>query len=321
MSELVSKKIALVIPAYRVAKLLPDVVASVPALVGRIFVVDDGCPEQSGKVLQSVTNDSRVAVLFHPINQGVGAAVVTGYRAALTWGADIVVRIDGDGQMDTSQMERFVHLLQSGRADFVKGNRFFEIASLSEMPTIRLIGNTVLSFAAKAMSGYWNVMDPTNGYSAIDSRVLRKLPLESLEKRYFFESDLLFHLALLRAVIAEIPVKSVYGDEQSSLSIVHCGVTFPLKYIARFLKRIFYNYFLRDFNVFSLELLLGIVLVVFGTIFGGIHWYRSIVENTPATTGTIMVAALPIILGFQLLVSAVSFDVGNFPKTPISDSY
>jgi glycosyltransferase involved in cell wall biosynthesis len=315
---MLSPRVALVIPAYRVRELLPKVVRAVPPIVGRIFVIDDACPEASGKHLISLALDSRVEVLFHEENCGVGAAVMTGYRSAIDWGAEYVVRIDGDNQMNPSHIEEFIRILASGQADYVKGNRFFYLQVLAAMPMLRLIGNIILSFVAKGMSGYWNIMDPTNGFTAANVRLLEQLPFEKLAKRYFFESDVLYHLALLRAVVADVPVAVRYEDETSSLNILHVAITFPFKYLWRTCKRIFFNYFLRDFNVFSLLFVAGVCLLLFGTIFGSIHWYQGVVSGIPATTGTVMVAALPVILGFQLLLSALLYDTTNVPKNPIS---
>lgn len=314
-------KVALVIPAYRVSDALPRIIGSIPNTVNRIFVVDDGCPDSSGKILQEQCQDSRLEVLFHEENQGVGKAVVTGYKAALRWGAHIIVRIDGDGQMDTSQINRFIEVLAQEKADFVKGNRFFNLRGLKGMPSCRLIGNTILSFAAKAMSGYWNIMDPTNGFTAIDVRALRQLPLDQLEPRYFFESDFLYQLSLLRARVVEVAMVSRYGPERSNLSLRHSLLTFPSKYVVRLLKRIFYNYYLRDFNAFSIQLILGGCLLLFGCIFGGIHWYANHTAGVQTPTGTILLAALPVILGFQALLAAISFDVLNVPQRPISEDF
>jgi hypothetical protein len=185
------------------------------------------------------------------------------------------------------------------------------------MPAVRVFGNSVVSFVSKASSGYWNLMDPANGFTAIHADVLRLLPLDKLDRRFFFECDMLFRLNLARAVVREVPMDSVYGDEKSNLRIGHVALRFPLKYLTRFLKRIFLNYFLRDFNVASLQLVIGTILMAFGGVFGGMRWARSIEQGVPATTGTVMLAALPVILGFQMLLGAVSLDVMSVPETPV----
>ncbi len=309
--------VAVVIPCFRVARQILTVIAAVGPEVTRIYVVDDRCPEGSGRRVQAECTDPRVRVLFHETNQGVGGAVISGYQAAMADAADIVVKIDGDGQMDPRLLPRFIAPLLDGRADYTKGNRFYHLESLSGMPTIRLFGNAILSFLSKIASGYWDLMDPSNGYTAIRGEVLRQLPLAKLDRRYFFESDMLFRLGTLRAVVADIAMNARYQDETSSLRIARVLREFPLKYLRSFAKRLFYVYFLRDFNACSVQLLLGSALAAFGFCFGAFEWSRSIASGVTATDGTVMLAALPIILGVQFLLAAASFDTANIPRQPI----
>lgn len=310
-------QIAVVIPCFRTKRQILSVISKIGGDVSRIYVVDDCCPEGSGKVVEEKIRDHRVKVIFHETNQGVGGAMITGYRAALADGMDIVVKIDGDGQMDPTLVSLFASPIADGSADYVTGNRFFDLESLKGMPSLRLFGNTILSFLNKFVSGYWNLMDPTNGLTAVHSGVLRLLPLDKLDKRYFFESDMLFRLNTLRAVVAQIPMTARYGDEKSSLHVGRVILQFPRRYVVRFLKRIFYNYLLRDFNAGSVELFLGLFLFAAGVGFGLRHWYLSGLTGMPATTGTVMLAALPVIFGFQLLMGFLSYDVANVPKEPI----
>lgn len=310
-------KIAVVIPSYRVRARILGVLAGMPADVDRIYVVDDACPQGSGARVTEECADPRVQVVTHEVNQGVGGATLTGYRAALADGAEIIVKLDGDGQMDPRLIPELVWPIRNAAADYTKGNRFFTVDALRAMPAIRVFGNSIVSFVSKASSGYWKLMDPANGFTAIHADVLRLLPLDKIDRRFFFESDMLFRLNIARAVVQEVPMEAVYADEQSNLRIGQVVLRFPPKYLQRFLKRIFLNYFLRDFNVGSLQLVIGSLLLAFGTVFGGIRWYQSIQLGVPATTGTVMVAALPVILGFQLLLAAVSLDVMSVPRTPV----
>ena len=257
-------------------------------------------------------------MLFHEKNQGVGGAMCTGYAQALKSDAQIVVKIDGDGQMNPSLINRFVKPILNGSADYTKGNRFFNLTTLLRMPTVRLIGNSGLSLINKVTSGYWNIIDPTNGYTAIHRTALSMLPLDKLERRYFFESDVLFRLGTIRAVVLDIPMDAVYQDEESSLNIKRVLVTFPPKYAARFLKRIIYSYFLRDVNPGSVALVLGMILLFAGGSFGAYQWMESAAQHRISPTGTVMLAVLPIVFGFQLLLSAVNYDLKNYPETPLS---
>ncbi|MEY2928224.1 MAG: hypothetical protein RL367_2701 [Pseudomonadota bacterium] len=312
--------IAVVIPCFRVSKQVLDVIAKIGPEVRLIFAVDDCCPEKSGHLIAESCDDPRLSVLYHDANKGVGGAVMTGYRAALAAGADVIVKVDGDGQMDPALVPVIARPVLDGRADYAKGNRFHSVWNVRSMPGIRLFGNAVLSFLTKLSSGYWSIFDPTNGYTAIHAEALRQLELANVNERYFFESDMLINLGNIRAVVADVPMAAKYGDEQSSLKIGQVIGQFLTKNLRELTKRIFYTYFLRDFNMASAQLLMGSLLFGFGSIFGAIHWFESMSSGAPATTGTVMIATLPIILGFQLLLGFLGFDMANEPKQPLQPS-
>lgn len=309
--------IAVVIPSYKVKNHILKVISEIGSEVSKIIVVDDCCPEKTGEFVKQNCKDERITVLFHEKNQGVGGATITGYKEAIKLNAEIVVKLDGDGQMNPRLISKFCAPIFNGEADYTKGNRFFNLDSLRSMPQIRLIGNGILSFVNKVTSGYWNVMDPTNGYTAIHGKVLKLLSFEKIDKRYFFESDMLFRLYTIRAVVRDVPIDSHYGDENSSLRVSKIAFEFPPKYLKRFLKRIFYNYYLRDFNPASFQLVIGNILILMGALFGFVKWKHGIDVGVPATSGTVMVAALPIILGSQMLLFAINFDMQNFPRHAI----
>ncbi len=310
--------LAVVIPCYRVGNQVAGVLKAIGPEVRRIYCVDDGCPEQSRLVVEkAAVEDARIRCLVHERNMGVGAAVVTGYKQALKDGADVIVKLDGDGQMDPAKIVKLVEPILRGEADYVKGNRFFHLEGLKSMPLLRLIGNAGLSFLAKMSTGYWELFDPTNGYTAIHASVVRELPLDKLSHRYFFESDVLFRLNILRAVVAEVPMDACYADETSSLSLLRTLVQFPLCHARNCWKRILYNYFLRGFSIASINLVGGLALLIFGVVFGAIKWIGGAERNILASPGTVMVAGLPVILGCQLLLSFIAFDMANIPRSPI----
>ena len=298
-----------------------DVIDQIGPEVELIYVVDDCCPEKTGEFVIDEVIDPRVQVIFNARNLGVGGAVLNGYLHAVEDGADIVVKLDGDGQMDPRFIPALVKPIADGQADYSKGNRFFSPDHVIQMPWLRMIGNSGLSFINKLVSGYWNTMDPTNGYTAIHANIIRLLPVAAIDHRYFFESDMLFRLGTFRAVVAEVPMKARYADETSGLSILKSLFTFPPKFLRRFVLRIGYNYFLRDFNVCSLEMLFGAALIAFGTWYGWTSWSASLDAGRATPTGTVMLAVLPIIMGFQLLLSAISFDIGNVPREPIHHKF
>lgn len=310
-------KVAVIIPSYKVKNQILKLIHQIGSEVHLIYVIDDKCPENSGKYVEENCTDSRVKVIYHSENKGVGGAVKTGYKHAYESGADIMVKLDGDGQMEPRLIPKFITPIINQEADYVKGNRFYNLNSLMVMPKLRLFGNSMLSLINKFVNGYWNLMDPTNGYTAIHRNTIKFLPLDKISNRYFFESDMLFRLQVAKAVVQDMPMDAKYEDEKSSLNISKILFEFPPKYTVRFFKRIFYTYFLHDFNVATIELIAGMLMGIFGFSVGIIHWIQSIYTSTPATTGTVMLAALPVILGFQLLLSALNYDVRNIPKNPL----
>jgi len=307
------RKIAVVIPSYRVKKFIENVVKTLPDFIDHIIVVDDKCPQKSGEFIADL-KIPKVIVLFHKNNQGVGGAVITGYKKALDLGCDIVIKIDGDGQMNPNYISILVEPILENRADYTKGNRFTDFKALKQMPKIRLFGNSALSFLIKLSSGYWNIMDPTNGFTAINRKALLGLNLDQISKRYFFESDMLINLNIENCVVKDVSIPAKYQDEESSLNISKVLIDFPPKILKGLLKRIFYKYFIYDFNMASIYIIFGIPMVTFGFIFGIVKWYEAIVTNTEATTGTVMLSVLPIILGVQFLLQAISIDINNIPK-------
>lgn len=308
---------AVVIPSYKVKKHISDVLRSIPSFVTKVYVVDDCCPEESGKFVQENCADERVEVLFHKENQGVGGAVITGYKKALEDKVNIVVKIDGDGQMDPTLIAGLIKQITQGKADYTKGNRFFYPRTLAKMPWLRLVGNSALSFINKFVNGYWHIMDPTNGFTAIHRSAIELLDLDKISKRYFFESDMLFRLAICRAVVEDFPMLSKYEDEESNLSIRKVLFEFPPKYLKRFIKRIIYTYFLRDFNAGTFYLVLGKLSTWAAIIYGGFHWYKYNALNESTPTGTIMIATVLLLVGIQSMVAFFNFDISSKPQRPI----
>lgn len=311
-------KIAVAIPCYKVRNHIQAVIDDIPDCVHTIYAVDDACPEKSGEWIEENINEHRLKVLQHTENQGVGGAMITAYKEALNDDMDIVVKIDGDGQMDPKLLPLFVQPIIDRKSDYTKGNRFYHLESLKSMPKMRLFGNAALSFITKASCGYWNIMDPTNGYTAIHCSVLKELPLDKTSKRFFFESDMLFRLNTIRAVVRDIPMDAVYADETSNLNIKSVLPEFMKENIWRSVKRYGYSYWLRDFNIATIYSVLGFAFILFGSLFGGYNWIQSILTGNETSTGTVILAALPIILGFQLIIAFLQYDMGNIPQEPLA---
>lgn len=312
-------RIAVIVPSYRVTKHILSVLAGIGPDVTAVYVVDDCCPDGTAELVERECSDPRVTVLRHEVNLGVGGAVMTGYKQAIRDGMSIAVKVDGDGQMDPRLVSCLVAPIVSGHADYVKGNRFYDLAQINRMPAIRIVGNAALSFMAKFSTGYWHLFDPTNGFTAISVPVAAHLPFEKVSNRFFFETDLLFRLNTLRAVVVDMPMHAMYGDETSNLQITTVLPEFLLKHMRNFLKRIFYSYFLRDMSVASVELLCGLALLSGGFLFGAYHWIAAIFNNATTPVGTIMLSVLPIIVGVQLLLAFLAYDIANTPRRPIGD--
>ncbi|WP_386077632.1 glycosyltransferase family 2 protein [Vreelandella sp. F11] len=311
------QEIAVVIPTYKARNHILGVINEIGPEVTRIYVIDDCCPDGSGDFVEANCKDDRVSVIRHLENQGVGGATMTGYKAAIENGMDILVKIDSDGQMDPALIMDFVAPITSGEADYTKGNRFFDLEKVSSMPKIRLFGNAMLSLMCKLSSGYWNLFDPTNGYTAIHADVARHLPFNKISRRYFFETDTLFRLNTLRAVVIDVPMEAKYGDEVSNLKISKIVGEFFLKHVRNFSKRIFYNYFLRDMSLASIELPAGLALLGFGSFYGGYHWITSIQTGITTPAGTVMLSAMPVLIGLQLILGFLSYDISSLPRRPI----
>jgi dolichol-phosphate mannosyltransferase len=313
-------KLAVVIPSYKVRDQILGVVSQIGPEVSRIYVVDDCCPEGSGNFVKLNCHDTRVTVIRMAENQGVGGAVMTGYQAAIEDDMDIILKVDGDGQMDPAMIPDFAAPIETGDADYAKGNRFFDLEGIRTMPKLRLFGNAALSFMTKLSSGYWDLFDPTNGYTAIHRDVARHLPFKKISRRYFFETDMLFRLNTLRAVVVDIPMNAKYGDDVSNLKISKLLAEFLLKNIRNFCKRIFYNYYLRDMSVASLELPTGVLMILFGVVFGGYHWIASLYRGLPTPAGTVMLSAVPILIGIQLILAFLAYDISSRPHRRIHRS-
>jgi len=311
-------KIAVVIPMYRVKDNICKVVSLIDDSVWKIYAVDDACPDKSGDYLESNCSDSRLTILRHAFNKGVGGAMITGYVAAIKDGAQIIVKIDGDGQMNPKILHHFTRPIICGEADYTKGNRFYDLSTVLRMPRIRLFGNAILSFFNKASSGYWNIFDPTNGYTAISAVVAKHISLESVNNRYFFESDMLYHLNIARAVVIDIPMDAVYGDEVSSLKIRNIIVPFIFLHLKNVAKRVFIEYYIRDFSLASIELPLGVIMFFSGFSYGAINWIKSSSHGLATPTGTIMLSAVLLLLGVQFIMAFFSFDISSVPTQSVA---
>ncbi|MDD2921455.1 MAG: glycosyltransferase family 2 protein [Anaerolineales bacterium] len=313
--DLVNYHVVIVIPAYRVERDIGLVLRGLPHFIRHIVVVDDASPDSTSEIVSNAAKtDGRVTLTRHAQNQGVGGAMVTGFRKALELGAQIVVKLDGDGQMDPAYIPALITPLIEGKADYVKGNRFRDFQALQQMPILRRIGNLGLSFLTKAATGYWNIFDPTNGYFAIRAETLAQLPLDKIDRGYYFETSMLSYLYLLGAFVKDVPIPARYRGEISSMSIRRALFEFPAKLARTLLRRIVLKYFIYDFSMMSIYLLTAVPLLLFGLIFGGVKWIHYANLGVPAPTGTVILPTLSVILAIQILLSAIDIDINAAPR-------
>lgn len=306
-------RVTTVVPAHNEALLIGKVAQTMPELVDHIIIVDD-CSHDGTAEAALASGDARVIVLKTPVNQGVGGAMVLGFRKAVELESEIVVKMDGDGQMPAEYLPALLDALTDHGYDYAKGNRFLAGEALAVMPRHRIFGNVVLTFMTKLASGYWNIFDPQNGYLAIKADALKVLDLERIHKGYFFESDMLIHLNFFGFRVKDVAIPARYGEEKSGINLFQVSSTFPLLLLRRFFHRVYQKYILRDFSPIALFLCLGLMLLAWGTVFGTYVWIKSAIAQHATPTGTIMLVVLPLIVGFELVLQAIVLDIQGTPK-------
>ena len=315
MIDFYNHKIAVVIPYYNAANHIAHVVTKLPDFIDKIYIVNDKSPDVLPlSKLKSDSNFDKVVLIDSEVNSGVGGATKKGFLKAIDDKMHYVIKVDADDQMDTSYIPDLLKPLIEGKADYSKGNRFRDFKALKKMPITRKMGNLFLSFLTKIATGYWDIFDPTNGFFAVKSSFLKNADFSNISNRYFFESSLIAEMYFQEVRIKDVPMPAIYGDEQSSMSVWKMPFIFLPRLIKTFIKRIVKTYFLFDFNISSIYILLGIPLFLFGVIYGSYKWwyYASVEELAP--TGTIMLITLSIILGFQLLLQSIHYDIIRTPK-------
>ncbi len=302
--------VAVVLPCYKSRQHIVEVIETLPDFIDLVVCVDDACPEETTSVVkEKFAQDKRVHVVVHEENQGVGGAVMTGWTYAAGHGADILVKMDSDGQMDPEMIAHLIAPLVDGEADYAKGNRFFSRRSLTGMPPFRVFANASLSFASKLASGYWTTLDPLNGFVAVRRDMFERLDTGRIARRYRFESDVLAQLYLEDAVVADVNMPARYGDEVSNFRASTQLWPFLGGYLRNAARRIAQTYLVRDFNAGSLQLLLALIFGVLALLTGIPPWIRSIVTDVPATAGTVIIPAVFAIFSLQSFLGFLHLDV------------
>lgn len=308
-------KVAIVIPAYNEEALIEKTIDSVPEFIDHIIVINDGSTDQTQTVLDRITKSNRkIIIITNNPNEGLGSSMVKGFKKGLKTDADLFCVIAGDAQCDTSYISRLADELISNNLDYVKANRFFHLDALAAMPTYRRVGNIIITILTKFSTGYYSVSDTQNGYAIFTRQILEKISLSLIGKRYDYENTLLTALSIAGAKVRDYPVPAIYGDEKSTIPVVSTALRAIKATQIGFWKRIYYKYILFSFHPIALFLFSGITLMVLGFIIGAYQLIERIFVGISPSSGTVMLAVLPIILGFQLVLTAFILDVNNEGK-------
>lgn len=307
-------KIGCTIPCYKGGKATINVINAALKHVDFIVLVDDRCPYNTGEKIEKLfVNSGKIKVLYNQRNIGVGGSTIKAMNYLIKKNYEIIVKVDADGQINPDLIPELISPLISGEFDAAKGNRLSSIDHVLSMPTLRLIGNLGLSFLNKLSTGYWELFDPTNGFIAFKNSTLRKVRLDKVDNRYFFESDLLFQCSLQNICFTQLPMKSVYEDQVTSLKPLREIVRFALKHFINFFKRIIYQYFLLDFNIGSLELISGSFISFLLFCFLIRIYLKGLINNQFATPGEANLIALLSIIASQLLIGFLYYDSTQQP--------
>jgi glycosyltransferase involved in cell wall biosynthesis len=302
------KSVAVVVPAYREAQLIGETLRGLPAFVDHVYVVDDASDDGTADAARSL-GDTRVEVLRHEQNGGVGASIVSGYKRALADGVDVTAVMAADNQMDPDDLEKLVRPVAAGDVDYAKANRLVSGEAWQVIPRSRYLGNAVLSLLTKIASGYWHVADSQSGYTAISRDTLAALDLDRVYRKYGFPNDMLVHLNVYNARVRDLPSRPVYGvGEQSGIKIRSVVPRISWLLLKGFLWRLREKYVIRDFHPLVFFYALGIVFTIVGLVLGIVETALRIAGND-VSVGTVVLVALLLIAGSQFTLFAMWFDM------------
>ena len=302
------KTVAVVVPAYNEERLIAETIAGIPEFVDRILVVDDHSRDATVERARAA-GDARVEVLVHEKNQGVGAAIVTGYKRALAERADVTAVMAGDNQMDPAELESLAGPVARGELDYAKANRLFTGQAWQQIPRHRYLGNAVLSLFTKIASGYWHVADSQAGYTALGLPMLELLDLDRIYRKYGFPNDMLVHLNVWNARVRDIASRPIYGvGEKSGIKVRKVVPRISWLLVKGFFWRMREKYVIRDFHPLVFFYMLGFVMTFLGLALGIFETVlRFMGHGIPPAT--IVLVALLLISGSQFVLFGMWFDM------------
>ena len=301
------KAVGVVVPAYNEERFILSTLKAVPDFVDRVFAVDDASTDGTLALMESLKSP-RLTVISHPKNMGVGAAIVSGYKAASDADCDVVAVMAGDGQMDPAELPRLLDPVVDGDVDYSKGNRLLSRKIRQGMPRFRLLGNSILTFLTKLSSGYWNIMDPQNGYAAISKHVIDTLPLDELFPRYGYPNDMLVKLNTYGFRVTDVIMHPRYGLEKSKIRIWNYIPTVSNLLLRGFIWRMKEKYVLQSLHPLIFFYIMGITLLPLGIMSAIYILYLRLVEGG-ITAASVLIPIFLIIVGFQSVFFAMLFDM------------
>jgi glycosyltransferase involved in cell wall biosynthesis len=302
------KRVAVVVPAFDEESLVGETIRGIPGFADRIFVVDDASRDATSARAEGA-GDPRVQLIRHERNEGVGAAIVTGYRRALEEEIDVTCVMAADNQMDPAELASLVEPVARGEVEYAKANRLFSGEAWTVIPHTRYLGNAVLSLLTKIASGYWHVADSQAGYTAISLAALQRLDLDRLYPRYGFPNDLLVHLNVQNARVRDVPSRPIYDVGERSGIRLHAVVPrISWLLFKGFWWRMGQKYVIRDFHPLVFFYVFGVVMLLAGLILGLVELVLRILGNE-ITTPTIVLVAVLVIAGLQMTLFAMWFDM------------
>jgi len=308
LGMLEGKRVAVVVPAFDEERLIGTTLAGIPDFVDRIFVVDDASTDGTADKARTV-GDARVEVIAHERNEGVGAAILSGYRRALEEGIDVTAVMAGDNQMEAADLEAIVRPVALGEVDYAKANRLFTGRAWELIPRTRYLGNAVLSLLTKIASGYWHVADSQSGYTAIDRKTLELLDLDRIYRRYGFPNDMLVHLNVVNARVRDVPSRPVYGvGESSGIRLRRVVPAISWLLTKAFFWRMREKYVIRDFHPLVFFYVFGILFSLLGLALGVTVTILRILGND-LTVATVVLVALLLMMGLLFTLFAMLFDM------------
>lgn len=301
--------IGVAVPAYNEEKLIKKTLTTMPDFVDCIVVINDSSSDDTLSIIKQLAKkDKRIHVINNEVNRGIGYSLTAGLKEAVKLGSDRVAVMAGDAQMDPDQLAPMLDAMEKRDLDYIKGNRFTHFEALKSMPTYRRLGNTVVTILTKFATGYYSIFDTQNGYVVYTADSIRRMPWHLIGDRYEFENTILIGLSIIDAKVGDFPMPAIYGEEKSTIKLFSTTMRVLKVLFKGFWQRMYYKYVLYGFHPIALFLFTGLLLFLSGIVGSILLVIDRVVHLVTPTSGTVMLVVLPVILGVQLLLTALVMD-------------